>query len=136
MRTNFWHIVVLEDQLVNWKMYANIIMQALKKINLWNMTQNYIKLSKFELIKSLKCRIQNRMHNNKNNLRSCITKSFRQSYVRHRSKKTSTEPNSIKYKFFLTGLGFQCGFQVTCDRRHLNYKNRETHICFPNWSRR
>lgn len=30
MRTNFWRVVVLEDQLVNWKMYANIIMQALK----------------------------------------------------------------------------------------------------------
>lgn len=80
MRTNFWHIVVLEDQLVNWKMYANIIiMHALKKSTYETWYKITLKLSKLELIKSLKGRIPNRMHNNKNNLRSCITKSFRQS---------------------------------------------------------
>lgn len=55
MRTNFWHIVVLEDQQVNWKMYANIIMQALKKSTYDTWHKITLKLSKFELIKSLKC---------------------------------------------------------------------------------
>lgn len=60
-------------------MYADIIMQALKKSTYETWYKITLKLSKYELIKSLKVRIQNRMHNNKNNLRSCITKNFSQS---------------------------------------------------------
>lgn len=53
MRTNIWHVVVLEDQLVNWKMYADIIMQALKKSTYETWYKITLKVNKFELIKSL-----------------------------------------------------------------------------------